>query len=435
MIVNQVPPHLESKAVRPGSDEYEGLRHSYAHQGSPALIVLCESAADVSSALAHVRSTGAALSVRSGGHGVASSSTNDGGIVLDLSRMNSVEVLDHGTGFVRIGAGARWADVAAHLDKYGLAIGSGDSGDVGVGGLTLYGGIGLLGRKFGLTIDGLQSVVIVTADGLQRHANARENPDLFWAIRGAGGNFGVVVSFEFIANRVRDVVHTRVRYEASDVVRLIERWARSVEEAPREITAFLYLTPSDRGMPVLAESSVLYADGDMEAARDALEPFTTAAPVIDATTIETHYASVVSRSSGEHRGEAPPDVRCGLVEHVTRDIAEAISTILQTDTAVTVQIRAVGGAVNDVDPSETAYAHRHQNFCIIALSLPQDRERLWTAWEQMQPHLDGLYSAFETETGLDQTLAAYPYATLAKLAEVKAKFDPNHLFEPNFVWN
>lgn len=428
MIVDEIPPRLRSKIVAPAGDEYERLRHSYAYRGSPELIILCESAADVSSGLALARTTGVPLSVRSGGHGVGSSSTNDGGIILDLARMNRVEVLDPSAGLVRIGPGARWGAVASALDAYGLAIGSGDYGDVGVGGLVLSGGIGLLGRAHGLTIDALRTVAIVTADGLQRHASATENPELFWAIRGGGGQFGVVISCDFVAHRVRDVVHARIRYDASDAASLVEDWARAVEDAPRELTSFLYLTEDS------AEATVVYAGADGHVARTALRAFDELGSVLDATTTAGTYASLVPLLGEPHRGDAPPDVRCGLLTHVTVASAQAIAELLAPETALTVQLRAVGGAINDVPPDATAYSHRHQNFCVVAIGLEQNGSRLSAAWDRLLPHLDGAYPAFETRRGRDQTLAAYPDATLKRLAAVKAKFDPNHLFEPNFVW-
>jgi FAD/FMN-containing dehydrogenase len=434
VIRSQVPARLADRIVRPDGGEYEELRHSYAYEGSPAMIIRCESAADVAGGLALARSSGLQLSVRSGGHGVASSSTNDGGILLDLSRMNGVEIVDEAAGLVRIGPGARWSEVAIELGRYGLAISSGDSGDVGVGGLAVSGGVGLLGRKFGLTIDRLRSVEIVTADGSLRHASTEENSDLFWAVRGAGGNFGIVTSFEFEANRVTEVVYASVRYDATDTVALLENWALAVENAPREITAFLYLTPGEPGGELLADSTVLYAGVDRPEARSALARFTEVAPVLASSTVCTNYAALVPRLLGDHRGDAPPHVRSGLVTHIAPEIAGALTDLLSPGTALTVQVKAVGGAINDVDADSTAYAHRHQNFCLVAIGLPENRARLWTAWDKLSPNLDGLYSAFETHRDPALTLAAYPAATLSRLAELKSKFDPEHRFEPNFAW-
>jgi FAD/FMN-containing dehydrogenase len=434
VIVNQIPARLLPRVLTPDSAGYESRRHSYAYEGSPAIIVLCESVADVISGVTLAGSTGAPLSVRSGGHGVASNSTNVGGILLDLSAMNTIEVLHESAGLVRIGPGARWNDVALKLDPYGLAIGSGDSGDVGVGGLSVSGGIGLLGRKFGLTIDNLKSVEIVTADGSLYHASADENPELFWAVRGAGGNFGVVTSFEFVASSVREVVQARFHYGAADIETLLQRWAHEVENAPREITSFLYLATGEAGDPPAIGCTVLYAGKDSPAARSAISRFADVAPILESTIEPTRYASLVPLMFGDQRGEAPPDVRCGLVVHLTSGVAQSLSRMLVRRIALALQIRAVGGAVNDVDTNSTAYAHRHQNFCVVAMATPSNRSRLWAEWARLSSHMDGVYGAFETERSAPSTHAAYPAATLARLADLKAKFDPNHLFEPNFVW-
>ncbi len=434
MIAEEVPADLEARVITPASAGYEDRRHSYAYRGSPAMIIRCESAVDVIGGLALARSSGLAVSVRSGGHGAASSSTNDGGIVLDLSAMNTVEVVDEAVGLVRIGPGARWNEVAATLDAYGLAISSGDSGDVGVGGLTVSGGIGLLGRRFGLTIDSLRSVEIVAADGSLLHASTTENPELFWAVRGAGGLFGVVTSFEFAASRVREVVRASIRYDGSDLGGLLASWAREMEEAPREITSFLYLASGESGDPPAVSSTVVFAGEDSSSARTALEPFVNVGPVIESSIAATPYASLVPLMFGGQRGDAPADVRCGLAVHLRADLGNRLSELVSSDVAVAIQIRAVGGAINDVDAADTAYSHRHQNFCVVALALPENRARLWSAWDDLLPNLDGLYSAFETERSAQSTLAAYPAATLARLAELKANIDPNNLFEPRFVW-
>src|SRR5690606_14852414 len=179
------------------------------------------------------------LGIRSGGHGVSGRSTNDGGIVIDLRRMNTVEVLDEATRRVRVGPGARWKDVAAALRSRGWALTSGDHGGVGVGGLATAAGIGLLGRRQGLTIDRLRAAEVVLADGSVVRADETENPDLFWAIRGAGGNFGIVTSFEFEADEVGDVGYAQLVLDASDPEVLLRRFGEVATAAPRDTTAFL----------------------------------------------------------------------------------------------------------------------------------------------------------------------------------------------------
>lgn len=186
--------------IRPDDSRYEGARHVYSATGSPAAVVRVRDGHEVPDALAFALDQDAPISIRSGGHGIGSIATNDGGTILDLSMLNGVELL--GGRRVRVGPGARWSQVAHELTPHGLAISSGDSGDVGVGGLATTGGLGLLGRAHGLTIDHLVAAEIVTADGRHLRISADEVPDLFWAVRGAGANVGIVTSFEFEAAEV-----------------------------------------------------------------------------------------------------------------------------------------------------------------------------------------------------------------------------------------
>src|SRR5829696_6935161 len=194
--------HIVGEVVLPGSPTYDELRKVFNHAGSPAVIIRGQSTDDLVAALRFAREFHLPVSVHSGGHGLSGLATNNGGLVLDLTHFNKVELLDPERGLVRIGAGARWGEVAKALAAHGLTISSGDTNQVGVGGLTLGGGIGWMVRKFGLTIDSLQAAEIVTADGRTLRVSENEHPDLFWALRGGGGNFGVVTSFEFEAHPV-----------------------------------------------------------------------------------------------------------------------------------------------------------------------------------------------------------------------------------------
>jgi FAD/FMN-containing dehydrogenase len=186
-------------------------------------------------ALDYARDQDVEISVRSGGHGVSGRSANDGGIVIDLSRMNSVEVLDAESGRVRVEPGARWGDVARVLTRHGLAMSSGDYGDVGVGCLATAGGIGFLSRKYGLTIDHVTAAEIVVADGRRFRVDADHHPDLFWALRGAGGNFGIVTAFALDAYKLENVAYATLTMDAT----------RTADFAAQQAT----LTPLPRGRP------------------------------------------------------------------------------------------------------------------------------------------------------------------------------------------
>src|SRR5215471_15670961 len=194
----QFTSHIAGEVIVPGSQAYDHVRTVFNQEGSPAMIVRAQSSQDIVTTLLFAREHHCTLSVRSGGHGWSGLATNNGGLVLDLSAFTGVELLDRGQHLVRIGAGTRWGEAAKALAAHGLALSSGDTNQVGVGGLTLGGGIGWMVRTYGLTIDSLQAAQLITADGRILRVSASEHPDLFWAIRGGGGNFGVVTSFDFI---------------------------------------------------------------------------------------------------------------------------------------------------------------------------------------------------------------------------------------------
>jgi FAD/FMN-containing dehydrogenase len=191
--------------IEPGDAQYESVRGSVLVSGRPACVLRPSTVRDVQAAVRFAARTGLVLSVRGGGHGFAGFGTNDGGAVIDLSKLADVELIDKERHLVRIGGGATWGQVAAALAPHGLAISSGDTKSVGVGGLTLTGGIGWKVRKYGLALDNVAAAEVVTASGQVVQASAQENPELFWAIRGGGGNFGIVTAFDFVAHPTTDI--------------------------------------------------------------------------------------------------------------------------------------------------------------------------------------------------------------------------------------
>jgi len=423
-----LPSALQATAVEPGDRAYPKVRSTYVRSGAPGLVLRPGTATEVAGALAFARQQQVPLAIRSGGHGISGRSTNDGGIVIDLTRLDSVEVT--GTR-VRVGPGASWGHVAQSLAPSGLAMSSGDFGDVGVGGLATAGGIGFLARKFGLTIDHVTAADVVLADGRIVRADASENPDLYWAVRGAGGNFGIVTAFELDAYPVSDVVFAQMVYDATDSAALLERWAKFVEAAPRELTSFLYLSASRRGSPPVAQAMTVWADGDTDTAVDALTPLLSVAPVLQQQAQVLPYAAIVAPSDATHYGSpAEPLISNGFAVHLTPELNAGIATGLGNGATSWIAIRAVGGAVNDMDPDATAYAHRHQSFNIS--SVGQDSERFHGHWDELRRYLDGLYISFETDQRPQRLHDAFPGDTLTRLRELKASYDPENIFDQNF---
>ncbi|MYX35718.1 MULTISPECIES: LLM class flavin-dependent oxidoreductase [unclassified Streptomyces] len=428
-----VPESLAQKVVEPGDPAYEDVRHSYIHSGSPALVIRAENADDVVAALAYARAQNVALSVRSGGHGISGRSTNDGGIVIDLSKMNSVEVLDRTTGRIRVGPGARWGHVARALAPHGLAMSSGDYGDVGVGGLATAGGLGYLARKHGLTIDHVTAAEIVVADGRRLRVDAEHHPELFWAIRGAGGNFGIVTAFELQAYEVENVAYATLVVDATDTADFLLEWGRLVEAAPREITSFISLFPGHRGGPVTAQITLVYAGDDIEDAQNALTPFMGAGPVLDQQAQLVPYHLIVAPPENQHRGQGLGNTRSGLLDHITPEAAAIVEKAMKSGDVMVMQFRSMGGAVHDIPEDAMAWSHRTQNFSVIAATASSHVSRMNAHWARLYPHLNGMYPSFETDTDPARLADAFPEPVLTRLRALKAAWDPDNVFNRNFA--
>jgi FAD/FMN-containing dehydrogenase len=370
------------------------------------------------------------LAVRSGGHGP---STNDGGIVIDLRLLRDVQVLDASRCIVRVEAGARWGEVAQTLDGRDMALTSGDYGDVGVGGLATGGGVGLLARHQGLTIDRIRAVDVVLGDGALVRADDEQNADLFWAVRGAGGAFGAVTAFEFRADPLGDVTSAAFAYEAGDLAGLLTRWADVVAGSRRELTSFLYIDAPHGASGLVARASVVYASGDVEAGRAALAPFADLAPVIDQRVSTVRYMALLASSRPPHQAQAAGfTARGGLLDHVTAESASGMADLLTSGAASILQLRSVGGAVNDIAADATAYAHRTQNFSLVVATSRARRPQLESAWNQgIATHLRGTYLNLEAERDETVLRRAFPPATLARLHDLKHSYDPASVFGHN----
>ncbi|MGO1317772.1 MAG: LLM class flavin-dependent oxidoreductase, partial [Cellulomonadaceae bacterium] len=424
-----IPDPLADAAIEPGDPRYAAVHSTYMRGGSPGLVLQPRTTAEVVDALAYARAQPVPLAVRSAGHGISGRSTNDGGVVIDLSRMNRIEVVDPATRLVRVEPGARWGEVAAALHPYGWAISSGDYGGVGVGGLATAGGIGFLAREHGLTIDHVRAVEMVLADGAVVRADATENRDLFWAVRGAGANFGIVTSFELEADEVGDVGFAQLAYDASDTADFLERWGAVVEAAPRDVTSFLMMG-APRGGQVTAQVMTMVDSDDPDVVLERLQPFARLGPLLDQAVQILPYAAVVSTPEEKNVGRGEPVSRSALAEHITPGLARAVADFVRGGNTYFFQIRAAGGAVADVAPDATAYAHRSANFSVTAFG--SSRSRLDQAWDAMAEHYSGLYLSFDTDLRPERLLDAYPPSALARLRALKRRYDPDNVFRDNF---
>ncbi|MPV35883.1 FAD-binding oxidoreductase [Georgenia subflava] len=413
-------------------------------EARPATIVRATGAADVASAISAARETGLELAVRSGGHSGAGFGTTDGGIVLDLHEMKALEI--------DVAGRAAWAEPGLTAREYveatgrhGLTTGFGDTGSVGLGGLTLGGGLGLLARKHGLTIDSLLAAEIVTADGDLLLVDDEHHRDLFWAIRGGGGNFGVVTRFRLRLHEVDEVVGGLLVLPATAEV--VERFVALAQDAPEELTtiASVMACPPMPFLPAevhgrLVVLAMMVHTGPVEAAEKAVAPFRTLTEPLADLVRPLRYP--------EMYGEDPPSgggavFRTSFVDDVDHAAASAIMERLEAPGGGrVVQLRALGGAVARVPADATAYAHRSSRVLVSLGAFyadPADRagQQAWVDGAAAVLHRpDGPATVnFLGREGSARVRAAYPDATWDRLLAVKRRYDPDNLFRLNQnVW-
>ena len=418
---------LPGEVLAPGVHGYAEAASAMFATGTPDLVVRPDDAAGVAAAVRYATAARLAVTVRSGGHSMAGLSTHSDGMVIDLRNLRGVEVLDRDARRVRVGAGATWGTVAAALAPYGLGLTAGDTREVGVGGLTLGGGIGWLVRGYGLAIDSLEAADLVTADGEPIRADAGQHGDLFWALRGGGGNFGVVTSFEFTAQPVTTVHFGTISYRPADLARLVAGWRDLTRSGDENLTTTLSLAPGPSG----AMLRCCYAGPDRDAAAAALRPFRALAPVTADTVRAMPYADVLDACPALPPG-VRMEIRNALVPALDDATTGAIADLLADGAMIT--LRGLGGAVARVAPDATAYAHRDAEALVVASAMapPGGPPRLAAAplarWSAVAVRGLGAYVNF-LETATDADVASvYPPATYRRLADVKRRYDSGNLF-------
>ncbi|ACU70057.1 FAD linked oxidase domain protein [Catenulispora acidiphila DSM 44928] len=424
--------------IEPGHAEYAAASGVVLAAGAPAVILRPSSVGGVQAAVRHAAASGLPLAVRGGGHSFGGFGTNDGGVVIDLSRLCGVEVVAGGWNVVRVGGGATWGQVTAALKPHRLALSSGDTKGVGVGGLTLGGGIGWKVRKYGLALDSLVRVEIVTADGHVVTADEDENADLFWAVRGGGGNFGIVTAFEFAGHPTTDVFHGKISFPGAEAATVIPAWAEYMRTAPEALTTIAVFANPFAGPGAPVEILVTF-DGDATDEADAaIDPLRRLGTLIDDDITLKPYGDVLE--------EAPPlppalrfHTRNAFVERAGVDAALRIMTEAgAAPGAPFLTARSLGGALARVPDDATAFAHRRAELMIgTALVGPEPVieaaiPALDALWERLTPHVNGTYPNFNTTATDQEIAAAYPTDTYKRLAAVKRHYDPANLFTANY---
>ena len=425
--------------IEPGAAEYESARRSVLASGSPAYVLRPKSVGDVQAGVRFAAAAGLELAVRGGGHGFAGFGTNDGGVVIDLGELSEVEIIDQDRNLVRVGGGAKWGHVAAELAPHGLAISSGDTKSVGVGGLTLGGGVGWKVRKYGLALDTLAAAHLVTADGEVVRADAQENAELFWALRGGGGNFGIVTAFEFVAHPTTEVFHGKITFPVAEATDVLQGWADYMRTAPEELTSIANLANPFAGGPEAPVEVHLVLDSDDPGrAAKVIDPIRRLGTVlIDDVTLKPYVAVL------EEGMVPPPGIRVAnrnaFVDTASvSDVLPILTEAAAAGKSPFIAVRSLGGAVSRVPADATAYAHREAELMVVATAVGPApvieaagpaREAFWA---RLAPHVTGVYANFLSTATEEDVAAIYPRETYDRLAAVKREYDPGNLFAGNY---
>jgi FAD/FMN-containing dehydrogenase len=430
---------LAGQAIAPGDPDYETARHIWnaSIDKRPGLIARCASADDVVKAVDFARANGILVAVRGGGHNVGGRALCDDGLVIDLSPMRKIDV-DADARVVVAQAGCTLGDLDAATHPKGLVVPAGVFTKTGIAGLTLGGGVGWLVRKYGLTCDNVLSFELVTADGQVVTASADENEDLFWGLRGGGGNFGVVVSFTYQAHPLTTVlggllVHPRDR--AGEVLRFYRDF---MADAPDELTAYAALLHTPDGDPVAG--IVPCWCGDLQEGEDYLRPLREfGPPLVDAV------ASVPFPHMQALFDDAFPDGNQNYWKSTfVRELSDdAIDILVEHANAAPSPLTAIvielyGGAMARVGPDETAFGHRSADYDVGILSQwtdPADTDRnvAWTRalYDALQPYWSGAFLLNFLDRDEDAAIRTSFGPNYDRLAALKAKYDPENFFRQN----
>ena len=442
---------IRGPVLRPGDDGYDEARAIWNGliDRKPALIVRPTGAADVVDAVNFAREHNLLLSIKGGGHNVAGNAVNDDGLVIDLSQMNGVHV-DPASRTVRAEGGATWGDCDRETQLHGLAVPGGVVSTTGIAGLTLHGGVGHLRRKYGLSIDSLRSVDIVTADGQLRRASATENEDLFWAVCGAGSNFGVVTSFEFEAHPIGPMVAVAaVFYPLEQGKAVLSAWRDHMASAPDEVSSLAICVsvppgepfpPETHGAPVVAVVGVY--GGPVEEGEPVVRPLRELGePLLDLSgpwpwlALQSGFDALFPKGGFYYwKSRALAE----LTEAAVDDILEFAGRRPTPLTDVVVWHH--GGAMSVVDDAATAYAGRDATFLAtaeVSWSDPAQNDECIAfgreVWDALERHsTGGLYLNFPGLGEEKEALVRAGYgANYERLAALKAKYDPENLFRMN----
>ena len=439
---------IRGDIIQPGDQQYEMARKVYNAMidKHPALIIRCVDVADISSAIEFGHEHGLDVAVRGGSHNGPGFGTVEGGLVIDLSRLRGIRV-DPEAKTVRVEGGAIWGDVDHATYPFGLAVPTGFISTTGVGGLTLGGGSGYLTRRYGLTIDNLLSVDIVLADGCLVTASAKQNEDLFWALRGGGGNFGIVTSFLFRANPVTTVYGGPMFWTLDESTDMLHYWQDLIMKAPEELYGFFGLGAVPPAPPFPEKyhgQNMGYIQwcytGPQEKVEEVFKPIRNhRTPAIDFTGPITMPA-INSMFDGLYPAGYQWYWQADFFKHYDdRAIDQLVKHGNEMPTVFSnIHIYPINGAASRVGAHDTAWAYRDANFSQVIVAVdpdPKNNERMtrWAkdTWSSLHPYsAGGAYLNFKMDEGEDIVKAGYR-DNYTRLAQIKAKYDPTNFFHIN----
>ncbi len=418
--------------IRPGDPEWESARRFHSGIGTPAAVIRAATVDDVRGALRYASAEHLDVMIRGGGHSAWGGVP--GGLTLDISALDDIQI--QGTR-VRIGGGAQWGAVAHALAERGLGISSGDTASVGVGGLTLGGGIGWMVRAWGLAADQLVGAQLVTVRGEVVEATDASHPELLWALRGGGGNFGVVTRFDFEAHHLGGVVHAvyGIEGDARPILRALRDLMAS---APRDLTlTYMDVPAMDPSAPAGASITAVWIGTDEDAARRALAPLAGAPGVAEREFGVQEYPDVLLEAPEFDPEQPMPGFVGGnaLLTVLDDDAIERIVTFREQNPASVAFLRSLGGAYGDVAQDDSAFPGRAATWFAMAgaFDVPgllddAARAAALAAWEAIEAKGCGVYGNFSVSADAEFAERMYPPATMERLAAVKREWDPGNVF-------
>lgn len=430
---------LPGLVIDTGSSEWDTARHFHSGTGEPDLIIRAQDVNDVVTGVRIARESGLPVSIRAGGH--SAWGTVPGGVVIDLAALAEVVVDEGDAPVVHVGGGALWGDVADALRSHDLALSSGDTASVGVGGLTLGGGIGWMVRAWGLACDQLIGAQLVTATGEIVEVSAETHPDLLWALRGGGGNFGVVTRFDFRPHALPAIGWAELGIDG-DAREVIAALRDLLVDAPRELTVTYMDVPAmDPSAPAGASITAVWAGDDVPALRAALAPLLERAEVTEGVIERRAYREVLMEMPAADPDAPLPGFIGGnmLVVDLDREIIDQLAAFRASNDASVLFLRSLGGAFGDATVrDQSAFPARNATwfamtgaFDIPGLITDADRPHIQEAWDHIEARGAGGYGIFSTTTDADFAARMYPGAIGKRLASIKHAWDPGNLFSRN----